>query len=149
VLAVFTNAEGQVLVAERRDEPGTWQFPQGGREADETAEEALYREMAEELGCRAFDVVRRAEELVRYEWPEGVRPELNQRFRGQEQTWFAVRFRAGCGPDLDAASDRDFRAYEWVTPSEAVRRAVGFKRDAYERGLAALGFAVTASDQGS
>ena len=30
--------------------------------------------------------------------------------------------------------------HEWVTPSEALRRIVNFKRAAYVRGLTALGF---------
>ncbi len=53
VAAVIEDDGGRVLLARRR--PGThlaglWEFPGGGVEAGETAEEALVRELEEELG---------------------------------------------------------------------------------------------------
>jgi putative (di)nucleoside polyphosphate hydrolase len=146
VLAVFTNAEGLVLVAERADGSEAWQFPQGGIEAGEAPEEALAREMGEELGCAEFEVLARAPELVRYFFPKDMRGPLAKLFRGQDQVWFLARFRSGAGPDLERASDKEFRAWEWVTPREALRRAVVFKKDAYERGLRQLGFALAEPD---
>lgn len=141
MLAVFTNSEGLVLVAERADASGSWQFPQGGIDPGESPEDAVAREMMEELGCAAFTVVGRSEGPVRYHFPPEMKGGIAKDFRGQDQIWFHLRFEAGQGPDLARATDKEFVATAWVTPGEAVRRAVSFKKDAYRIGLAALGIA--------
>ena len=46
---ILANDNGQVLWA-RRVGQDAWQFPQGGIAANETPEEALYRELHEEVG---------------------------------------------------------------------------------------------------
>jgi putative (di)nucleoside polyphosphate hydrolase len=139
VLAVFQNRDGLVLLAERREPRGAWQFPQGGIEAGEAPEAALGREMREELGVEALEIVRRVAEPIRYEFPADARGALAREFRGQAQVWFLVRLAAGASVDLARASDDEFVAVTWVTPAEALRRIVGFKQDAYARGLRALG----------
>ncbi len=46
---ILENPVGQVLIGERRDIPGSWQFPQGGVAETESLEEALHREVEEEI----------------------------------------------------------------------------------------------------
>ena len=46
---IITNSDGQLLWA-RRYGQDAWQFPQGGIKNDETPEQALYRELKEEIG---------------------------------------------------------------------------------------------------
>ena len=46
---VLSNHLGQVLWA-RRIGQNAWQFPQGGIKVDESPEQALFRELGEELG---------------------------------------------------------------------------------------------------
>jgi putative (di)nucleoside polyphosphate hydrolase len=139
VLAVFQNEDGLVLMAERQKPRGAWQFPQGGIEPGETAEAALAREMREELGVTAFAIVRRVAEPIAYDFPTGTRGDIAQRYRGQAQVWFLVRLAADAGVDLARASDHEFVDVAWVDASEALRRIVAFKKDAYGRGLRALG----------
>lgn len=54
--AVITDARGRILLARRtegRDLAGCWEFPGGKREPGESPEDALVRELHEELGIEA------------------------------------------------------------------------------------------------
>jgi len=139
VLAVFSNERGEVLVGERALPRGAWQFPQGGIDPGEAPDEALRREMSEEIGCADFDVLARSAAGIRYHFPPDSTAPVAKQFRGQDQIWFHLRFRGGAGPDLEKARDREFIATAWVTPEEALRRVVAFKKAAYVQGLAELG----------
>ena len=48
---MILNARNQILVGRRLDHPsGYWQMPQGGIDENENPEEAVWREMMEEIG---------------------------------------------------------------------------------------------------
>lgn len=52
VAAIITNSEGKILIAQRnlkKSQGGLWEFPGGKIELDETPEEAIAREIKEEL----------------------------------------------------------------------------------------------------
>lgn len=54
---ILCNAQGQVLVSQRRAGthlPGKWEFPGGKLEQDESPQQALERELAEELGIKVL-----------------------------------------------------------------------------------------------
>src|SRR5690606_35697365 len=53
---ILTNDQGQLLWARRVGGQDAWQFPQGGINPHETAEQALYRELHEEIGLLPHDV---------------------------------------------------------------------------------------------
>lgn len=142
VLAVFTNNIGQVLVAERSDYRGQWQFPQGGIDPGETPEQAIEREVWEELGVREFIVEARSSEVVYYDFPTNSNTAIAQQWRGQEQIWFCLRLRDGVEPDLHKAPDHEFVATRWVLPQTALDGIVDFKRLAYRKGLQSLNFKV-------
>lgn len=134
---VVTDDAGRVLVLRRCGRgAGSWQFPQGGIEDGEEPRTALLRELAEETGLRADDV-----ELVR-EHPAWIAYELPRELRsakvglGQVQRWFLVRARPHATPRPDGV---EFDAVEWVTPEEALSRAVLFRRPVYAEVLGAAG----------
>ncbi len=128
---MILDAENRVLLCERSDEPGHWQFPQGGWDPGETAEAAVLREVREELGSDRFEVVARVPGAYPYRW---ARP--RDGFDGQEQTFFILRY-TGSGADL-RLDTREFRASRWVPVSEAAGASAPIRREIYGKILPLL-----------
>jgi putative (di)nucleoside polyphosphate hydrolase len=138
VVAVFVNDSGEVLTC-KTERSNEWVFPQGGVEEGETFEQTLYREVLEEIGNNEFDIIRKADSLMSYEF----RPSRRFDFRGQMQQWYLCRFKPGMGPDLDKALDAEFSTFSWVSPKKAVGGAVYIKKSRYAEGLSELGLEVS------
>lgn len=131
-LALFNNV-GHVFVGARIDSPGAWQMPQGGIDAGEDITTAAFRELKEEVGTDNADIIRIADKKLRYDVPmELSNKHWRGEFRGQEQTWVALRF-TGTDTDikLDAHIPQEFDKWQWVPLAETVNLIVPFKRDTY------------------
>ena len=128
--AILQDADGKILIGERRDDAGAWQFPQGGVEPNETPAAALERELNEELGLApARYAVRSSDGPYRYLFPPG---RTKHGFHGQEQTYFLLEWR---DPDRSIATDTcapEFRTVRWIEPAEfRVEWLPSFKREVY------------------
>lgn len=137
VVGVFINHSGNVLVLERVDTPGAWQFPQGGIEEKETPLTALRREMTEELGCENIRVMSSSSQQISYDFPPDLGVPICQHYRGQTAWWFLCGMSCS-GPHLHRATDAEFCAHRWIKPQEAPEAVVFWKRKAYRQGLVAL-----------
>ena len=69
--AVILNDQGEVLAFERRDTPGSWQFPQGGLDPNEEPLDAVFREVEEETGIKKkhLQLITTKSKLLAYELP--------------------------------------------------------------------------------
>ena len=69
---MLTNGEGQLLWARRVGGQNAWQFPQGGIQRNESPEQALFRELHEEVGLQKQDVriLARTRGWLRYRLPK-------------------------------------------------------------------------------
>ncbi|WP_373355116.1 RNA pyrophosphohydrolase [Pseudoroseicyclus sp. CXY001] len=139
---MLANREGRIFLGQRadRDEPA-WQMPQGGIDPGEDARTAALRELAEETGVTAemVKVVAQTAEPLRYDFPPELRGAITKgKWKGQEQTWFLLRF---LGEDADVrldAHEQEFSAWRWAAPEEVVPAIVPFKRAVYAQALAEL-----------
>ena len=148
VAAVIVNAADQILWCERCGMPGTWQFPQGGIDPGESAEEALWRELHEELGLaapRAHLVIEQVlTSPIRYDFPvEVIEAFLDRRGHshvGQAQSYFRLRW---TGDDAlltlepPPGESREFSAWCW-SDSRLLSATTPFKRAAMTEALRAL-----------
>lgn len=141
VAIVLGDGRGRVLWAKRVGHD-SWQFPQGGIQAGETPEEALYRELWEEVGLEAADVrvLARTEGWLRYRIPSRyLRRRGKPRCIGQKQKWFLLEL---IGPEEKIRFDRgekpEFEAWRWVPYWYPVDQIVDFKRAVYRQALRAL-----------
>ena len=130
VAAIVLNKDNKVLVAERRDTPNAFQFPQGGMNDDESEEEAIIRELREELGTNKFKIILKSYKIYRYDFPEEIR--FNE-YNGQEQTYFLIRF-TGEDDDINLInSDKEFKSYKWIPFSKDIcKNIIAFKREVYK-----------------
>ncbi|SES84664.1 8-oxo-dGTP pyrophosphatase MutT, NUDIX family [Thorsellia anophelis DSM 18579] len=123
----------------RRYAQNSWQFPQGGINPGETAEQAMYRELYEEVGLKPDNVKILAVSRVwlRYKLPKRmVRWDSKPLCIGQKQRWFLLEL---ISPDeavnMISNSKPEFDGYRWVTYWYPIRQVVSFKRDVYRRAL--------------
>jgi putative (di)nucleoside polyphosphate hydrolase len=135
VAALMTDPQGRLLICERWNIPGAWQFPQGGVDPGESLRQALVREVREEIGlCERDYEILEMRGGYRYEYPPDVlaRKLRKHGHHGQEQTYFRCRLAPDAGPiDLDR-SPREFRAYTWIPPAGfQLAWLPVFKRDVY------------------
>jgi putative (di)nucleoside polyphosphate hydrolase len=126
----------------KRVKQHSWQFPQGGIKFGESPEQAMYRELYEEIGLHAEQVriVARTRDWLRYEVPEQwIRRELRGNYRGQKQIWYLLRL---LGRDCDVCLRRsekpEFDAWRWHDYWVPLESVIEFKREVYERALREL-----------
>lgn len=138
---ILCNARNQVFWAKRINQHA-WQFPQGGIQAGETPEAAMYRELNEEVGLspQHVRVLGRTRNWLRYEVPDNwVRKDCRGIYRGQKQIWFLLRL---TGRDSDvslrASSHPEFDAWRWNDYWIEMDSVVEFKREVYRLALEEL-----------
>ncbi len=138
---ILSNSDGQLFWARRIGEDA-WQFPQGGIRYNESPEQALYRELEEEIGLKAEDVelLGCTRDWLRYQLPRHMRRQhRGSRFVGQKQIWFLLKLTASEGKVcLNASREPEFDHWRWVSPEVTVREVIEFKRAVYLRALEEL-----------
>ena len=138
---ILTNGREEVFWGKRVNQHA-WQFPQGGIKHGETPEQAMYRELEEEVGLQPphVRILGRTRQWLRYEVPERwVRRDWRGTYRGQKQIWFLLRLVGrDCDVSLRAGEKPEFDAWRWNeywVPLEAV---IEFKREVYGQALTEL-----------
>ena len=90
---ILCNEHNQVLWAQRARHD-SWQFPQGGIKSHETPEEAVYRELMEEVGLQEqhVEIIGKTNGWLRYRLPKRYLRYGNKPLCiGQKQRWFLLQ----------------------------------------------------------
>lgn len=139
---IVANDRGQVLWARRIGGQDAWQFPQGGINPDETAEQALYRELYEEVGLAKQDVeiIGCTRGWLRYLLPKKLlRKGSMPLCIGQKQVWYLLRLKADESKiNLQTQKKDEFDHWCWVSYWYPLGKVVSFKRDVYRKALREL-----------
>ena len=126
----------------RRVGQDAWQFPQGGIQEKESPEEAMFRELEEEVGLKPHqvEVLGSTENWLRYRLPKRfIRRHSTPLCIGQKQRWFLLRVR--CNENdfcLDRSEKPEFDDWRWVKYWQPIKDVIYFKRRVYQRALQEL-----------
>ncbi|WP_229414723.1 RNA pyrophosphohydrolase [Zemynaea arenosa] len=138
---ILLNSRNEVWWGKRVREH-SWQFPQGGIKYGETPEQAMYRELEEEIGLRAehVKIVGRTRDWLRYEVPDHfIKREIRGHYRGQKQIWFLLRMvTRDTAVNLRLTDHPEFDAWRWHNYWVPLDTVIEFKRDVYQRALQEL-----------
>jgi putative (di)nucleoside polyphosphate hydrolase len=134
VAAIVQDRAGRILICERSDNPGAWQFPQGGIESGETPQAALAREVFEEISLpRESYSIAAVRGPYRYRFPAGM---MKKGFRGQAHHYFLLRLRGPKNLINTAVGNGEFSQARWIRPGEFdLTWLPPMKRCAYRRVL--------------
>lgn len=126
----------------RRVGQQAWQFPQGGVAPNESAQEAMFRELKEEVGLDKKDVeiLGVTKHWLKYRLPKQYLRQGNKPMViGQKQKWFILRL---VSPEqkirLDLCDTPEFDSWRWVELSLPANEVIYFKRQVYRQALKEL-----------
>lgn len=131
---ILTNDQRQVLWAKRMGQEA-WQFPQGGMLPHETPEQALWRELAEEVGLDKHDadIIATSHRWLRYRLPKRlIRHHAQPLCIGQKQKWFLLKLKqADSRINLATSQEPEFCEWRWVDFWHPLSEVVSFKHRVY------------------
>ncbi len=135
---MILNEKNEILVGRRIDHPsGYWQMPQGGIDQEEVPEDAVWREMMEEIGTNEVKLIHTSLRWFTYDIPKDTLKTLpwGNKYVGQTQRWFVFRF-IGEDNKINIETDNpEFSEWKWARYNTIVDNIVPFKRKLYEKVL--------------
>ena len=138
---ILANSQGQVLWA-RRIGQNSWQFPQGGINEGETPEQAMFREVEEEMGITANDieVIAVTRGCLRYKLPRRmIRYNSLPVCIGQKQKWYLLKLKSSDEViDISATDAPEFDGWRWVSYWYPLGQVISFKREVYRKAMKEL-----------
>lgn len=136
---IIVNRRRNVFWGKRLGHLDAWQFPQGGVFKHEIPEEALFRELWEEVGLQPnhVRVIAKTVNWLTYDLPkEMVRQGRLPLCKGQKQQWFLLELLADDDTiSFDSTASPEFDKWRWVDYWFPLRRVVPFKRNVYRQAL--------------
>lgn len=123
--------ECKFFLALRSDISDAWQFPQGGIDEGESPEEALFRELKEEIGTNKIEIVTTYPEWISYEFPKTIAKKMYP-YDGQIQKYFLVKLKANAKIDINTKHP-EFVKYKFVSYEDLFKCTTHFKFNVYKK----------------
>ena len=138
---IVCNDVGNLLWT-RRIGQNSWQFPQGGVDSGESAEQALYRELEEEIGLVKQDVkiLGSTKNWLKYRLPNRyIRQDSHPLCIGQKQKWYLLRLTGNESRiHFDGTGHPEFDHFIWVNYWYPIQQVISFKQAVYRQALSEL-----------
>ena len=121
----------EIFIAQRNDLTDIWQFPQGGIDEGEEVKDALFREMEEEIGTNAAEIVASYPEWISYDFPPKILKKMKP-YKGQIQKYYLVKLSKDAKIDIHTKHP-EFSDYKFVTVDDVLNLTAHFKKPVYEK----------------
>lgn len=139
---VIMNKEKNIFLGLRKDYQNAWQMPQGGIDEGETPEEALHRELLEEIGTNDITILKKTSDWHYYDFPEDVQKKManiwGKNKKGQKQIWFLCKMNEEALINIHTV-EPEFINYRWASAQEALVHCIEFKKNVYQAVFQELG----------
>ena len=120
----------EIFIAQRNDLLDIWQFPQGGIDKGEEVEEALFRELEEEIGTCKAKIIAEYPEWISYDFPEKIAKKMKP-YKGQTQRYFLMKLKKSAEINL-ATKHPEFIDHKFVSVDDLLNHTAHFKKPIYE-----------------
>jgi len=121
----------EIFIAQRNDLEGVWQFPQGGIDKGETPEEAMFRELEEEIGTGEVKIITQYPDWLSYDFPDKIAKHMKP-YIGQRQKYFLVKLSKNAKINIDTKHP-EFNKYKFVGIDDVLDLTASFKKPVYEK----------------
>lgn len=121
----------EVFIAQRNDLTDIWQFPQGGIDKGEEVQEALFRELEEEIGTGKAKIIGEYPEWISYDFPDKIAQKMKP-YSGQIQRYFLLKLKKSAIINLETKHP-EFISYKFVGVDEVLSHTAHFKKPVYEK----------------
>lgn len=134
---ILLNNKNKVFWGRRKGE-NSWQFPQGGIYDSELPDEAMHRELNEELGLSKehIEILAKTSNWLYYNVPDIYNRSKNPHYKGQKQIWYLLKF---IGEDyhinVKYHKEQEFDAWRWVDYWIPINEVITFKQNVYQEAL--------------
>ncbi|MCE3254759.1 MAG: pyrophosphohydrolase [Rickettsiaceae bacterium] len=130
---VVINRDKKIFVGKRIDNHSdAWQMPQGGLDAGEDEDTAMFRELVEETGIKDVRVISKSKKYFYYNLPYKLQKKFwGGKFLGQKQRWYLAEFLGDDSLVNINTSDPEFSEWKWISKEELVNVIVPFKKKLY------------------
>ena len=127
----------KIFVGKRIDnQSDSWQMPQGGIDAGENEDVAMFRELKEETGIsdQFVKIIKKSDNYFYYDLPYKLQKKFwGGKYLGQRQRWYLLEF-VGDDADVNIASQEpEFSEWKWIEKVELINLIVNFKRELYQK----------------
>ena len=121
----------EIFIAQRNDLHDVWQFPQGGIDNGEEVQEALFRELEEEVGTDNATIIAEYPEWISYDFPAKIAASMKP-YIGQKQKYFLLKLNKDAKINLETEHP-EFNAHKFVGVNEVLGLSANFKKEVYEK----------------
>lgn len=133
---MLINSKKEIFVGKRIDNHSdAWQMPQGGIDAGENEDLAMFRELQEETGIKkdSVRVISKSQNHFYYNLPYKLQKKFwGGKYLGQKQRWYIAEF-IGDESKIDVATEEpEFSDWKWIDNKTIISAIVSFKQGLYE-----------------